>query len=337
MNYSKKNFGILSLASDLPTKRISLEDISKQFRVDENILTKKLGFLTKSVAIGSEEHPSDFAFRSAKKAILKSDIKTEKIGLVIFTGISRDYLPSWSVSLDIAGRLKIPNAITFDLTMGCAGTLLALELAKKFNLPDDRPYVLVCAAERWSQTISENVPFSLGLLAHADGGSACILGPESSNYFGKMANLSYPEMNSYFYIPAGGTKEPASESTIKSNRHYRQKTPAEQEVSISDIYVKSYRQVIDDCLKLNNCQFSNFHYLTTNQVRKEIRSQIANHYNIAPENYPSTYENIGHVGTADLFISLERIWPRIATGQSVMCASSSPSTYCALPLFFKAK
>lgn len=327
------SIGIHILASCLPRKRISSADLAAQFGLDPGIVQTKLGLTSKAIALEDDEHPSDFSVKSAKMAMQLAGVQPGDIGRVIYTGVSRDYLPSWSMALEIIGRLKLPNAVGFDLTMGCVSTLMALELSTAMNSNGRGPFVLICAAERWSHTISRKVPFSIGALAHADGGASCLVGPGASNKFGSLSGLTIPELNAHIYIPAGGTQEPFSEKALRGLRHYRQKgTPAD--LNIVDLYIKSYIDVIEKGLKINAALMKDFQFLITNQVRSEMRMKIAQSLKIDSKHYPSTYETLGHLGSADVLVSLEKIWSELKPGNTVMCATSTPGTYGALPIIF---
>lgn len=325
----ENSFGIHSLGISLPEKRITLEELCEKYSVDLVAAKTKLNFETKCIATRSDEHPSDFCHQASVAALKKIDLNKDDIGLVIYTGVSKDYVPSWSMAIEIIRRLNLKNAIGFDLTLGCVSSLLALKQKSPIS---KSPYILICAAERWSQTLSEKVNFSLGSLAHADGGSACILGPAAQNRFGSLQGKTYPNLNSYIYTPAGGTKEPFSEESLKNNRHFRQR--GTDEINIVDHYISAYDSIINSCLKTNTLKLSDPSYFIINQVRDSMRSQIFAKIGVDTKKSPYTYKQLGHLGSADLFISLDNIWSELKLGESILASSSTPSAYAALPIYF---
>ena len=325
----ENNFGIHSIGVSLPEKRISLEELCETYSIDFSTAKTKVNFVTKCIASRDDEHPSDFCYQASLDALKKLNLNKDDIGLVIYTGVSKDYLPSWTMAIEIIRRLNLKNAIGFDLTLGCVSSLIAL---KQQNPSNKNPFILICAAERWAHTLSEKVNFSIGTLAHADGGSACIIGPSANNRFGNLQGQTYPELNSYIFTPAGGTKEPFSEESLKNNRHFRQRGTAD--INIVDHYISSYDNVVNGCLRANSLKRDDPQYYIINQVRDSMRSQILAKLGIALEKSPYTYGQLGHLGSADLFISLDRVLASVKSGNSIMASSSTPSVYAALPIFF---
>jgi 3-oxoacyl-[acyl-carrier-protein] synthase III len=48
-----------------------------------------------------DEQPSTMGSAALTKALAQSGVDAKKIRLVLFTGVSRDYVPSWSVATEI--------------------------------------------------------------------------------------------------------------------------------------------------------------------------------------------------------------------------------------------
>jgi len=57
-------------------------------------------------------------------------VSPHAIGLVLFAGVSRDYLPSWSVATEVMRPHGMGGScVGLDVTIGRLGSLAALELA----------------------------------------------------------------------------------------------------------------------------------------------------------------------------------------------------------------
>lgn len=323
--------GIVSVSVELPVSKRSALQLAKDLNLSPEEIETHLGLKEKFVALGEDEHPSDLATRAARKAMAATSVDPADVALVIYTGVSRDYLPSWTVAVEVIKNLELKSAFGFDMTAGCAATVMALNVAKDFLKDRPNKYVLIVAAERWSNTVSNKVNFPLGIVAHADGGGALLLGSQSNHQLGNLVTGVYPGLNNFLMIPGGGTKEPVSEVTLKNNRHFRQKNLGLE--NITEHYLNAYKDIIAKCLTSNLLQISEIDYLVINQIRWTTQKQLFSDLGIDASRSVSKYTSHGHIGSVDLMISLANLLveKKPIDGQ-IVCASSAISTYAAIAI-----
>ena len=101
-----------------------------------------------------EDHPSSMAVTALRKAMENAKVSSSQIKLLISCGISRDYLPSWSLATEVMQLLSFPpGCFGFDITIGCLGTLTGLELAHSWLQNQGGGYAAIINAERWNYTV----------------------------------------------------------------------------------------------------------------------------------------------------------------------------------------
>ncbi len=319
---------ILAVGSALPRRRISAAALARELGLAPDRLHTELGLLAKAVATDDDEHPVDFSVRAARAALQALGASAADVGLVIFTGVSREYLPSWSVAIEIIGQLQATRALGYDLNLGCAAALVAIELATQRQ--DNRPPLsLIIAAERWSHTLSAAVPFPLALAAHADGGAACLVGPGAGIDIGPLHSAVWPQYNDFVQIKAGGTRHPASAETVRSGQHFRTASPTPHD-DVLGHYIKGYTHVIGQaCVDLATPP-AQLGCLIINQVRSRIRAGVRAALGITAPRMIDTYPQLGHLGGADLFFGLQHAQRSgQLAGQSGVLASSTLSAFVA--------
>ncbi len=324
MSDKSKNFGLLSLGVALPETRKSVTSIAQEAGYDPDFLQQALELIEKPVATKDDEHPSDLATQAAQKAIDALGISPSEIGLVIYTGLSRDYLPAWNIAIEVIRRLQLPNAMGFELTLGCVGPLLGIQHAKNRGEDGRPPYTLVVTAERWTHTLSKNKETPTAVLGHADGAAACIVGPGSShvvefNPYYKVV----PEFNDSVMIPAGGTKHPPSQETIDNNMHIKVSKKWDMKGLVSR-YVKAYNEVIEESLAKYDKGLADMTLLLTNQVPSLIRHKLIRSLKLSKQMTVNTYPYSGHVGGADTLIGLDQAIRngQLKKGMTVFVAST---------------
>lgn len=317
-------FGLLSVGVSLPKERISVEDLALQNGYEPQFLKQALSLVEKPIARGEDEHPSDLAEKAVKNAIEALGISKDDIGLLIYAGLSRDFLPAWNVSTELLHRLEIKNALPFDMTLGCVAPLVAMEIAKNRSEDSRPPYSIIVTAERWTHTLSSAKQTPTAVLGHADGAAACVVGPGSSHLlsvdpFYKIV----PEYNDSIVIPAGGTKLPPSHETIDKNMHVRQSKNWDFPQLVKR-YVAAYKEVITGALGRLDRDFSDITLLLTNQVPPLIRFQLLKGLKFDEDITVNTFPYSGHIGGADTLISLDQAvrQNKLKKGTTVFVAST---------------
>ncbi|NQZ02849.1 MAG: hypothetical protein HRT45_19470 [Bdellovibrionales bacterium] len=312
--------GIHSIGKYLPKKTITIQDLSEEFDVEIETLHDKLGFKKKHVAIGGEEHPSQMAAAAANKALELANVAPDKIGFVLSVGVSRDYRGGFSLAQEVACLTGVENAMAADLTSGCVGSIYAMKMAP--NYVAGKPFGLIVAAERWHETIQVHDRLPLGVLAHGDGAAAAVLGPGAGNHFGFFGITSNPELNGFIYIPGGGTVFPSSvyddPSLFCRQRRF--------DCDISKVYQQGYISLYNNSAKQLNLAKSDVDYLLVNQGRTPFRAGIQKAVNpnaICPE----TYSECGHVGAADVFLTLEKLVQSKAQVSRGLLMASNVASY----------
>ncbi len=331
MKKTDESFGIISIGTDFPAYTMSIAEIAKKHNYDEEFLKHSLQLKTKRVATRDDEHPSDMATRACRNALDCANISADKVGLVIYTGLSRDYLPAWSAAMAVMNNLKIEGALGYDLTLGCVGSVIGLQNAKRHSYCSNKPYALIVCAERWTHTISPNKESPTASLGHGDGAGAILLGPNSQNPISSEAYYkSFPDFNDKLLIPAGGTVNPPSHETIEMNMHYK-KAKKWDFKGVIEHYVSSYSEIISGSLKNDHLSTEDMSFLLMNQVPVQIRMALFKELGLDDSNTSTTFEEFGHVGGADTIIALEKalVENKIQKGHFVI-ASSTFSTFGAI-------
>jgi 3-oxoacyl-[acyl-carrier-protein] synthase-3 len=323
------SIGILAASVALPRRRIAAGELAANLRLDPVAVREKLGLVEKCIALDDDEHPSQLCARAATSALAALGASADDVGLVVFCGVSRDYLGSFSVALEVAAIAGFSRALAYDVMLGCAAPLVAIEQAR--NRSDDRPpLTIVCSAERWSDTLSPDVPFPLAWAAHADGGGALVVGgsrgtgPRAEVHYASFAmNASF---NRFLVVPAGGTREPASQETIANHRHAR-RVLSEPDVDVGAAYVEGYINAVARALANAGARIDEIDVVIMNQIRPELRRRVQQAIGVGADKCIDTYPRIGHLGGADMMIGIVDAVRagRLRAGSRALLAASSVS------------
>lgn len=278
---------------------------------------------------GPEDHPTTMGLQALKQALEQAQIPASELKLVLACGVSRDYPPSWSVSMEIVRLLELPyTTYAFDLTVGCLGSLTGLEVATGWLAAHGGGYAAIVNAERWNYTVDYADPAGHALWGHADGASAAVVGlGESTN--GSQALATYrgacfaneASFNGLVKIAYGGTRQPvAPEGVSPFTRHILDK-PARE---IFHTYIQGYERVFEAAQE----RFGEAaDALACNQISPNFTNAIGEVLGLEREQVSISGHETGHVGSADILIGIRRLFEAGKLKGRVWMAGSTPYAF----------
>ena len=161
---------------------------------------------------------SDLALAASEKALSAAGISPDELDLILVATVTPDMIFPATACLPQA-RLGAARAAAFDLSAGCTGFLYALKVAEQFLATGDCRYVLVVAAEALSRITDYSDRNTCVLFG--DGAGAMVLG-RGSGPGGILSSYISADGTgqSLLFLPAGGSRLPASFQTVANRQHF---------------------------------------------------------------------------------------------------------------------
>ena len=270
---------------------------------------------------GPEDHPSTMGAAALHQALERSRVPAGDLRLVIYTGASRDYVPSWSVSSEVMNRCGASDrCIGLDLTAGCLATLAALDLAQNWLPAHGGGYAAVVAAERWTQTIDFTDAHTAGLWQYGDSAAALIVGSgvrgDSIAEFLGAEFRSAADRNGHVLIPYGGTRAPQPPSGVNPNLRQVSDRPREQ---ITGAYRKGYGESYSGLKQRFPLTPAR---LVCNQMSPQIVGMLAEVLDMK-ERVVMTGPETGHLGGSDIIVGLQHLHEAGELTQPVLVGAST--------------
>lgn len=250
-----------------------------------------------------DDHPSSLGARALATALADSGVAAGELRLVLFTGSSRDYVPSWSVSNEIMHANGASNrCLGLDLTAGCVATLAALDLAQGWLAAHGGGCAAVVAAERWSQTIDYTDPGTVNLWAYGDSAGALVVGSGTDRRarleFRGAEFASAAELNGHVLIPYGGTREPTAPEG--ANPFARRVSDRPKDV-ITSTYRANYRRAFDALRERIPLEPTR---MVSNQTSPAIIGMTSTSVGMAGRTIVTGHDT-GHLGGSDMVVGID--------------------------------
>jgi len=201
----------------VPEKVMTNYDWEKLLDTSDEWIVQRTGIKERHVA-SEEEVTSDLGAKAAKKAIEDAGLAPEDVDLLICATASPDTLVA-STACWMQPKLGLRGIGAFDISAACSGFIYALSIADQFVKAGGCKNVLVVAAELLLRIADWQDRSTVVLVG--DAGAAVVVSNEGK--YGKILGFKLRADGAYadmLYMPAGGTRMPASHETVEKRLHY---------------------------------------------------------------------------------------------------------------------
>ncbi len=203
---------IAGLGAYLPEHVVTNDDLARVLDTSDEWITTRTGIRQRHYASAAQA-TSDLAYEAAVDALKDADILADQLGAIVVATCTPDQpLPS-AASL-LGARLGVETA-ALDVNAACSGFVYGLQVAGGFALSTNRPVLLV-GAETLTRIV-DHADRSTAVL-FGDGAGAAVLVPDATGHLGPF-DLGSDGRRELLQVRAGGSRNPASHTTVAENAH----------------------------------------------------------------------------------------------------------------------
>jgi 3-oxoacyl-[acyl-carrier-protein] synthase-3 len=151
MGYKRSQ--ILSVATAIPEKEITNQDLEKMVNTSDEWIMKRTGIKTRFVAPEGVENPlTEYSARAVVKAIERAGITPVDVDTIICGTVTPDYFFPSTACL-VASRIGCKDAFAFDFTSACSGFVYGLVIANSLIVSGQSKTVVVIGGEILSRCV----------------------------------------------------------------------------------------------------------------------------------------------------------------------------------------
>ncbi|MGA9523963.1 MAG: beta-ketoacyl-ACP synthase 3 [Myxococcaceae bacterium] len=309
---------ILSTGSYLPARRVTNEQLvagGAPLTADE--IVRLSGIQARHWA-AEDEATSDLAIHACRRALERARMPPSDVDRLIVGTVSPDHM-SPSSACFVQKALGLGHVPSFDLTASCSGFLYALDVGARSVATGDRA-VLAVAADVRSRFLDANDRSTCALFG--DGAGAAILaeGPPGKGLvaIGLLADGTGAHS---VYVPAGGSREPASAATVAGRRHAIRMAEGPQ------VYLAAVEGMVETAetlLKSLGMTFADVDLVVPHQPNRRILDRLAKIGGIPLEKMVVNVDRIANVSGASCAIAFDEVMSsgRVQPGMKVLLVAA---------------
>jgi 3-oxoacyl-[acyl-carrier-protein] synthase-3 len=291
---------IIGLGSYLPEKVLTNQDLERMVDTSDEWIISRTGIRERRLA-AVDEFPSDMGAKAALLALRSADVNSEDIDMIVVASMSPDYISPSTANL-IQAKINADKAAAMDIQAACTGFLYALYTAKAFVEAGYYRNILVIATEKMSAFIDYKDRTTCVLFG--DGAAAAVVSTYGEGLrIDTLCLGSDGQLADLVKIPAGGSRNPASEATIEKGSHYFQ-------MSGNEVFKHAVRRMsaaARECLIKAGLTETDISWLVPHQANKRIIDAIAKNFSIPEEKVYHTVHKYGNTSASSIAIALHEL------------------------------
>lgn len=292
----KKQVGILGVGAYLPETVLTNADLEKKVDTTDEWITTRTGIKQRRIA-AKDKATSDLGVEAAIAALKDAGIAPEELDAIIVATVTGD-MSFPSTACIIQEKLQAKNAACFDISAACTGFIYGLSIARSFILSGSYKYVLVVGAEKMSSVVDWQDRSTCVLFG--DGAGAAILGIQKEKRILSIYLGSNGKFADLLKIPAGGSRLPATQETVKEGMHFLKMSGNE----VFKLAVKIMTDAAQKALKMAGLKCQDVDCLIPHQANIRIIDATARRIGLPREKIFLNIEKYGNMSAASTAVGL---------------------------------
>jgi 3-oxoacyl-[acyl-carrier-protein] synthase-3 len=240
---SNGRVSITGIGANAPERVMKNDELAQIVDTSDEWIVERTGIRERRVA-APEEALSDLARPAAEAALEQAGLQASAVDLLVVATVTPDMLfPSTGAIL--ADQLGAKDAAAYDLSAGCTGFVYAIVQAHGMVSSGLVDHALVVGGDVLSKIVDWQDRSTCVLFG--DGAGAVVLERVPEGGFLGFELGADGSGGPQLYMPAGGSRAPATAETVAGRQHFAKMNGREVFKFATRVLVDSAEKVLDEC------------------------------------------------------------------------------------------
>jgi 3-oxoacyl-[acyl-carrier-protein] synthase-3 len=240
---SNGRVSITGIGTQAPERVMTNDELAQMVDTSDEWIVERTGIRERRVA-APDEAMSDLALPASIAALDQAGVEASDLDLIVVATVTPDmFFPSTGAIL--ADLLGAKDAAAYDLSAGCTGFVYAIAQAHGMVASGLADYALVVGGDVLSRIVDWTDRSTCVLFG--DGAGAVVLQRVPEGGFLGFELGADGSGGPQLYIPAGGSRQPASAESVAARQHFAKMNGREVFKFATRVLVDSAEKVLNEC------------------------------------------------------------------------------------------
>ncbi len=278
----------------VPEKVVTNFDLAQRVDTSDEWIRTRTGIRERRIA-EEQEFPSTLGARAALHALEVAGLHPREVQLVIVATSSPDYPFFPATACLIQDALGAKNAAAFDLMAACTGFIYALAVASALIRTGEYDNAVVIGTETLSRIVNWEDRTTCILFGDAAGAFVLQAADEPG---GILASVMHCDGSGaeLLYIPAGGSRLPASDETVAKRLHTVRMNGRE----VFRFATRAMPQAVHEVVAKAGLTLEDITLIVPHQANRRIIEAAARNLKMPIERFVLNIDRYGNTSTASI-------------------------------------
>lgn len=278
----------------IPERVVTNFDLAQRVDTSDEWIRTRTGIRERHIA-ADKEYPSTLGARAALQALEVAGLHPREVQLVLVATSSPDYPFFPATACLIQDALNAKRAAAFDLMAACTGFIYGLTIAAALIRAGEVDNAVVIGTETLSRIVDWEDRNTCILFGDAAGAFVLQASPEPG---GILASVMHCDGGGaeLLYLPAGGSRLPASEETVARRLHAIRMNGRE----VFRFATRAMPQAVQEVVTKAGLSLEDITLIIPHQANRRIIETAARNLKIPIERFVLNIDRYGNTSTASI-------------------------------------
>ncbi len=282
----------------VPDRVLTNDDLARLVDTSNEWIVERTGIRTRRIA-APEQASSDLALLACRRALAMADVDSADVDQILLATTTPDrILPSCACTLQ--QKLGASRAAAYDVFAACTGFVFGMGLARGLIGARVADTVLVVGVETLSRIV-DYTDRNTCVLFGDGAGAAVFQACEYGVGVHAVDMHSDGELGEVLEVPAGISRNPATDSTVAAREHYIRM----QGKKLYPFAVRSMEEATRRCLEQSGWAASEIDLLIPHQANLRIIEAVRERLGLPEEKVYVNIDRYGNTSSASIPIALD--------------------------------
>ncbi len=291
-----RRVSITGLGAHVPERVVTNAELAAMVDTSDEWIVTRTGIRERRVA-SPEEALSDLCLPAIREALEQAGVEAASLDLVIVATVTPDMIFPATAAI-LADELGAVDAAAYDLSAGCTGFMYAVAQATTMVAGGLAQRALVVGGDVLSKIVDWSDRATCILFG--DGAGAVLLERVEKGGFLGFELGADGSGGPDLYVPAGGSRVPASEATIAQGEHFVRMNGREVFKFATRVLVSSAENLLEEC----GVAVEDVDVYVPHQANVRIIRHAAEKLGILPERVVINVDRYGNTSSGSIPLAL---------------------------------
>jgi 3-oxoacyl-[acyl-carrier-protein] synthase-3 len=307
---------IVGVGAYAPRRVLTNQDLEKLVDTSDHWIVQRTGIRERHIAAEGEA-ASDLAFHAARQALEHAGVAPSEIDFIVVGTTTGDRAVPTTANV-LQHRLECRDVGSLDVYAACSASVYSLSVGAQF-IQTGKYRTVLCVGTEVLSRITDYTDRGTCILLGDAAGAAVLRASQDGAGIIDADLYSDGRYGELLYVPAGGSRIPASRESVERREHYLRMKGSE----VFKVAVRRFGECAERLLARHGYTVSDVDVFIPHQANLRILEAAAERLGIPMDKVVVNVDRYGNTGAASVYVAMEEAHARgrVRPGDLVLLAA----------------